>query len=49
MVRIADLPQKYKLTVMDSDRYSIRDTRVYDDVAGRFVTMEDLVENMVER
>ena len=49
MVCIADLPQKYKLMVMESDRYSIRDTRVYDDVSGRFATVDDIVENMTER
>ena len=49
MVCIEDLPQKYKLSVMESDRYSIRDTQVHDDVSGRFATMDDIVENMVER
>ena len=45
MVCIADLPQKYKLMVMGSDRYSIRDTQVHDDVFRRFVTVDDIVED----
>ena len=49
MVCIEDLPHKYKLSVMDSDRYSIRDTQVHDDVSGRFATIEDIVDNMTER
>lgn len=49
MVMITDLPQKYKLHVMGSDRYSIRDTQVHDDVSGRFVDVVDIVENMAER
>lgn len=48
MVCIEDLPQKYKLYVMDSDRYSIRNTQVHDDVSGRFATVDDIVENMTE-
>ena len=48
MVCIEDLPQKHKLYVMGSGRYSIRDTQVHDDVSGRFVTVEDIVENMTE-
>ena len=48
MVCIEDLPQKYKLYVMDSDRYSIRDTRVHDDVSGQFVTVDDIVDNLIE-
>ena len=48
MVCIEDLPQKYKLLVMGSDRYSIRNTRVHDDVSGRFVTVEDIVDNFIE-
>ena len=48
MVCIEDLPPKYKLHVMGSDRYSIRDTQVHDDVSGRFVTVDDIVENMTE-
>ena len=46
MVCIGNLPQKYKLHVMDSDQYSIRDTRIHDDVAGRFVTADDIAEDM---
>ena len=46
MVCIEDLPHKYKLSVMVSDRYSIRDTQVYDDVTGRFVTADEIIENM---
>ena len=49
MVCIEDLPHKYKLGVMDSNRYSIRNTRVHDDVAGRFVTADDIIENMGKR
>jgi hypothetical protein len=49
MVCIEDLPQKYKLHVMDSDRYSIRGAQVHDDVSGQFVAVGDIVENMTER
>ena len=46
MVCITDLPQKYRLHVLGSDRYSIRDTQIHDHVAGRFVTVDDIVEDM---
>lgn len=49
MVCIEDLPQKYKLHVMGSDRYSIRNTHIYDNVLGQVVTVDDIVENMAER
>ena len=48
MVCIEDLSQKYKLHVMDSDRYSIRGAQVHDDVSGRFATVDDIVDISVE-
>lgn len=48
MVELSDLTPKQRSHVMDSDRYSIRDARVHDDVAGRFVAADEIVENMGE-
>lgn len=48
MVKLSDLTPKQRLHVMDSDRYSIRDTQVHDDVTGRFVTVDDIVDNLIE-
>ena len=45
MVKISDLTAHQRHTVMGSDRYSIRGAEVYDDVAGRFVTADDLEEH----
>ncbi len=48
MVGITEIPHKQQLHVIGSDRYTIRDTRVHDDVLGRFVEVDDIVENMDE-
>lgn len=42
MVAITDLTPKQRLHIMDSDRYSIRCAQVYDDVAGRFIMVDDV-------
>ena len=42
MVKLDDLTPIQKHRVMGSDRYSIRGAEVYDDVAGRFVTADDI-------
>lgn len=44
MVRIIDITYKQSLHVIESDRYSIRNAQIHDDVAGRFVTMDDVNE-----
>lgn len=49
MVGIVDLPRKYKLYVMGSNRYSIRDTQIHDDVTGQFATIDGIIENVNQR
>ena len=48
MVSITEIPYMQHLHVMGSERYSIRDTQIHDDVAGRFVTADDIAEDMTE-
>lgn len=43
MVSIADLSPRQKLYVMGSDRYSIRNAEVFDDVTGRFVNVDEIM------
>ena len=47
MVRIIDIAYKQSLHVIESDRYSIRNAQIHDDVAGRFVTVDEIAEDMV--
>lgn len=46
VVGIANLTPNQRLHVMGSDRYSIRGAQVHDDVAGRFATVDDIVEDI---
>lgn len=48
MVIITDIPQKQRLHVMDSYRYSVRNAEVFDEVARRFITADD-IEIMEDR
>jgi len=45
MVSVADLSPRQKLYVMDSGRYSIRNAKIFDDVIGRFVNVDEILQN----
>lgn len=42
MVGITEIPHRQWLHVMGSDRYSVRNAQIYDDVSGRFVETDDI-------
>lgn len=42
MVVIADLSHRQRLHVMLSDRYSIRNTQVFDEATERFISADDI-------
>ena len=44
MVNIARLSDRQKLHVLGSDRYSIRNTEVFDEVMGRYVNIDEIGE-----
>ena len=48
-MKIKDLTHQQRTYILGSDRYSIRNTHIHDDILGRSVTADDIVENMAER
>ena len=44
MVTLTGLSDRQKICVMGSDRYSIRDTEVFDEVMDRFVDIDEIGE-----
>jgi hypothetical protein len=48
MVGITEIPHRQWLHVMGSDRYSVRNAHVFDDVANRFIASDD-IEIMEDR
>lgn len=42
MVTIADIPQKQRLHVMGSGRYSVRHAHVFDEITNRLITADDI-------